>query len=393
MYSQKKYCPEATLSDLEEPLDRGSFFVYNMGVQGSHWASLFLNNELMTTTVFRPDGTIVPFMPTRESNVLESGWMDYEEYALLDEVFCQRDTLARLKRAQQHLAILMPEHWVVFIAKLTKDDEIFGRKYKAGKRWRLDSNTRAKNWSEGGSDAIPKEVFYIQFSYESCLRIQTSYNTFDSPDATEKTQEKLVGILSGMYRYQPKSSKLGKGQILTGLHKAACAYDPDTWIINDPVKGTELVGLLGVFLEEVKHLDNFMSTPSHWDQHCICAALLAIKKYGTQNDRLNKAFAQLDRMAMNNMEAEMDGVSHIVQEWREKDGTIFPNKNTKYTGRDNMDDTVPWILYCFELFMKNQKRKQITIQRKRGDKTLTSRQLLEEYVSPGDAPTPALPGL
>jgi len=58
-----------------------------------------------------------------------------------------------------------------------------------------------------------------------------------------------------------------------------------------------------------------------------------------------------------------------------------------------MDDTVPWILYCFDLYIKDQKRKQITIQRKRGDKMLTSRQLLEEYVSPGDEPTPTLPGL
>jgi len=328
---------------------------------------------MTTTTVFRADGTIVPFMPTRESNVLTSGWMNYEEYSQLDEVFCQRDTLARLKRARAHLARLMPEHWVVFIAKLTKDDEIFGKKYKAGQRWRLDSNTRAKNWAEGGSDAIPKEVFYIEFSYDSCLRIQTSYNTFDSPDATEKNQEKLYGILSGMYRYQPKSNKLSKGQILTALHKACCAYDPDTWEVQIAPKGTELVGQVGIFLEEIKHLDNFMSNSMHWDQHLICAALLAIKKYGTQNDLLNKAFAQLDRMAMNNMEAEMDGVSHIVQEWRKNEGVIFPNKNTKYVGNDNMDCTVPWVLYCFDLYVKGQKRKQIVTEK--------TRKALEKYVN------------
>ena len=79
---------------------------------------------------------------------------------------------------------------------------------------------------------IPQEVLVIQYSYDSCDAIRESYNTFDSPDATEKNQEKIYGILFGMYRYTPKSHKLKKGQILTGLNKACNFYFPDTYNSN-----------------------------------------------------------------------------------------------------------------------------------------------------------------
>ena len=97
--------------------------------------------------VFRNDGDVVPFKPYHDSDIINSYWMDYDKFAELDEVFCQRNTEARLNRAQKHLAILMPEHVVVFLARLTKTDTVHGKTYKAGKTWRIDSNTRALNWS------------------------------------------------------------------------------------------------------------------------------------------------------------------------------------------------------------------------------------------------------
>ena len=161
----------------------------------------------------------------------------------------QRNTEGRLSKAQKHLSTLIPEHCVVFVAKLTESGEVYGKKYPAGHRWRIDSNTRALNWERAGSDAIPKDLFVIEYSFDIPGRIRQSYNTFDSPDSVERNQEKIYGILSGMYCYSPQSSKLTKGQIISALNKASHFYYPDTWNqVN--VKAAELPGQVGAFLEE-----------------------------------------------------------------------------------------------------------------------------------------------
>jgi len=117
-------------------------------------------------TVKRSDGTIVPYMPIKESGDINSYWMSYEQFADLPPVFCQRNTEGRLSKAQKHLSTLIPEHCVVFVAKLTANGEVYGTKYPAGYRWRIDSNTRALNWARAGSDAIPKIVLVIKYYFD-----------------------------------------------------------------------------------------------------------------------------------------------------------------------------------------------------------------------------------
>ena len=80
--------------------------------------------------VYKPDGDIVPLKPYHDSDIIDSYWMTYDEFAELDEVFCQRNTEGRLNRAQKHLSKLMPEHVVVFLARLTKKDEVYGKNIK-----------------------------------------------------------------------------------------------------------------------------------------------------------------------------------------------------------------------------------------------------------------------
>ena len=272
-------------------------------------------------TVKRSDGTIVPYMPIKESGYINSYWMPYEEFADLPEVFCQRNTEGRLSKARKHLSTLLPEHCVVFVAKLTESGEVYGKKYPAEFRWRIDSNTRALNWAQGGSDSIPKDVFVIEYSFDDPDRIRESYNTFDSPDSVERNQEKLYGILSGMYRYTPQSQKLIKGQIITALNKACHFYYPDTWN-QTTAKSSELPGQVGAFLEEIKTLDEFLKDASSWDQALVCAALMALKKYGCDNDKLKEALQDINDKAGNTKGKDWDGISHIVDEW--KTNNFFP---------------------------------------------------------------------
>jgi hypothetical protein len=300
-------------------------------------------------SVFRKDGSLVPHMPIKDSGIINTYWMPYEEYAELDEVFCQRDTEGRLSRAQKHLHKLLPEHCVVHVCRLLKDDFVLGKKYKAGHLFRVDSNTRALNWSVGGSDSIPSHLFVIEYSFEDTERIRECYNTFDSPDSVERNQEKLYGILSGMYNYTPKSQKLIKGQILTALNKASHFYFPDLWN-QTSVRPDSLCGQVGAFRIEIMHLDNYMRDSSSWDQALVCAALMAIKKYGDDNDLLNEALTYINDRAADTRGKEWDGVSHIVDEW--KTNKFFPSKDTKW---DVLNRTVSYCLYWIDKYIKEEK--------------------------------------
>ena len=189
----------------------------------------------------------------------------------------------------------------------------------------------------------------IQYSYDSCDAIRESYNTFDSPDATEKNQEKIYGILFGMYRYTPKSHKLKKGQILTGLNKACNFYFPDTYN-QTAVTPLVLPGEVGAFIEEIKALDNFLDDTTAWDQALVCAALMSLKRYGTDNDRLNEGLQDINDRAANTKGKELDGISHIVDEW--KTDNFFSYKNTNWIV---LNRTVSYCLYWIDKYMKDEK--------------------------------------
>ena len=305
--------------------------------------------------VYRNDGDIVPFKPYHNSNIIDSYWMDYNDFAELDEVFCQRNTEGRLSKAQKHLSKLLPEHVVVYVARLTKADTVFGKKYKAGKLWRIDSNTRALNWKKGGSDAIPEKVFVIEYSFDSIDRIRESYNTFDSPDSVERNQEKMYGILSGMYNFTPQSEKLIKGQILTGLNKASNFFYPETWNQYN-IRASELPGQVGAFLEEIKALDKIIKVSANWDQALTCAALMALKKYGCYNQKLIDGLIDIDQRACNTKGKKWDGITHIVWEW--VNAKMFPDKTTNWTNQNGLNRTVSYVCYWIDKYMSDETGKQ-----------------------------------
>ena len=305
--------------------------------------------------VYRNDGDIVPFKPYHNSNIIDSYWMDYDDFAELDEVFCQRNTEGRLSKAQKHLSKLLPEHVVVYVARLTKADTVFGKKYKAGKLWRIDSNTRALNWKRGGSDAIPEQVFVIEYSFDSIDRIRESYNTFDSPDSVERNQEKMYGILSGMYNFTPQSEKLIKGQILTGLNKASNFFYPETWNQYN-IRASELPGQVGAFLEEIKALDKIIKVSANWDQALTCAALMALKKYGCYNQKLIDGLIDIDQRACNTKGKKWDGITHIVWEW--VNAKMFPDKTTNWTNQNGLNRPVSYVCYWIDKYMSDETGKQ-----------------------------------
>ena len=300
--------------------------------------------------VLDKEGNPVPWYPTqsnRGNGAINSYWLSYAEYNQLDEVFCQRDTEGRLNKARKHLSNLRAEHCVVTVLKLTKKDSVFGVTYKAGHRFIGDSNTRNLNWGQGGSDKIPQEVLVIEYSYDSCDGIRESYNTFDSADSVEKTQEKIFGILYGIYGYTPQSKKLKGGTILTGLNKACCFYFPQAYTqVN--VKADILPGLIGSFLEEIKALDLLMEDSTSWDQALICAALMALKRYGTDNKKLITGLEAIDKRGADTRGKDWDGITHIVDEY--KTHKFIPVKTTSWA---ILEPNISYCLYWIDKYMND----------------------------------------
>lgn len=326
-------------------------------------------------TVQRSDGTIVPFMPIRDSGQINSYWMNYDKFAELPEVFCQRNTEGRLTKAQKHLSKLLTEHCVVFLAKLTEPDELKGKKYPAGYRFRIDSNTRAMNWSRGGSDSIPNEVFVIEYSFKSLARIRESYDTFDSVDSVERNQEKIYGVLYGMYSYQPVSHKLIQGAILSGLNKACHFYFPETWNQYN-VKAAEIPGQVGAFLNEIKAFDQICSNSGAWDQALVCTALMTLKKYGCDNQKLIEALSFINQRAAGSRRTkDWDGVTHIVYEW--ETGNMWKDKTTIWYKDGGLNNTVSFACYWMDKYMKDQ-----TGTKPGGDWKQTAFKYKDQKVSP-----------
>lgn len=286
--------------------------------------------------------------------------MYYEDFNRLMEVPMQRNTEERLKTAK-HLRVLRPEHCVVHLVRLTKDCKVKGKLYRKGTLMRVDSNTRAMTWEEGKSDAIPEKVLAIIYDCETMDEVKECYNCFDSSEATEKNQQKLFGVITGMYNYQPKSQRLTQGIILSGLNKACHFMYPDRWN-QSSVKAQNLEGMVGPWIADgtLQALDEIMSETNTkgWNQPFISAALMSLKHYGPNDQKLRAAWADIIEERGNFKDADKDGVSHIIYEWMK--GKFFKDvsicKDTKW---ENMNRTVSYILYWIDKYMEDEKLQKV----------------------------------
>ena len=286
--------------------------------------------------------------------------MCYEDFVRLMEVPMQRNTEERLKIAK-HLRVLRPEHCIVHLAKLTKDCTVEGKFYRKGLLMRVDSNTRAMAWDEGKSDAIPEKVLAIIYDWENMYEIKDCYNCFDSTEAAEKNQQKLYGIITGMYNIQPKSKRMTQCNILSGLNKACHFMYPDRWN-QSSVKAKNLEGMIGPWIVDgtFHALDEIMSNTNTkgWNQPFIAAALMSLKYYGPNDQKLISAWEDIIQERGNFKYADRDGVSHIIYEWMTakffKQPTICTD--TKW---ENMNRTVSFILYWIDKYMNDERLQKV----------------------------------
>ena len=284
--------------------------------------------------------------------------MDIDEYFDIQPVPFQRFTEGRPKapKVKRALSILRPEHLNVDIAELTETCEYYGKIYLAGSIFIINGNTRSWYWQNNLSDRVPPFVYVTRYKFETMEEMRKSYDTFDSMDAVERNQEKVYGILCRVHGFTPTCSKLEKGEIISALNLASFYYDKNVFNMQT-LRADNLAPQVSVYIEEIKAFDSICKNPKSWDQALVCAAFISFKIYGCNNKRLLACLDQIDRRAMNTMENERDGATHIVNEWTKNDK--FFQKGTNWDKTGGLKDTVGFATYWIKKYMEDEKLTQL----------------------------------
>jgi hypothetical protein len=281
-----------------------------------------------------------------------------DEFLLIPEVPMQRDTETRAytKKTRKMLEKLLSVHLEVSLIELIKDCTFYGKKYKKGSRFIVNGNTRRFYWLNGMSDKIPEKVYSKIYLVQDMEEAKAIYNTYDSPDATEKTQEKFYGILSGVYGYQPVSTKVTKGVILTALGYACKLLNNQKFVdVESRPKAEVLPIIIGEYIEEIKMFDRLVQKDGQWDSALTCAALMILKKYGN-HPRAIEFLQRIESRKKNTEQAERDGATHVSEEWDSKKPR-FQNRRAAKSGHGGLQETVPFVLYWAEKFIADKKQR------------------------------------
>lgn len=291
------------------------------------------------------------------SNSIVKEKMPIETFLNLPPVPHQRWTEGRANKnkVKKMLSHLRPEHLEVAIVELTKDCDYLGEVYKKGWRGIANGNTRKHYWQEGLSNSRPESVFATIYLLDNMDAVRECYNTFDSPEAAEIKKEKLYGFLNRIYHFNASSPKIKNGNFLSALNLACHYYDP-VMFNSSNARVEMLPAQIGLYINEIKAFDKLCQNAKSWDQSLMCAAFMSLKKYGIENKKLLECLDAIDRRAMNTMQKDRDGATHINLEWQTNEK--FPQKVTTWEKASGMKDVVSFALYWIEKYIEGQKLSQ-----------------------------------
>lgn len=296
----------------------------------------------------------------------------------------QRPTKQRAgkKDVREALSKFRPEHMDVAIAELTEDvfDDEANLLYKKGTRFINNGNTRAFYWrncltdakgkTDYKSDRVPSQVYAVIYPCKNLEEVRANYFTFDSPTAVEKDAEKLAGLLLNSQHFQAQSDVFKKGRFLSSLGWACHCLDSELYPNLGSVKIQNGPGMLATYIEEIKYLDSMMITKKKnplWDSPSIAATLMALKKYGLRNSKLNEFIKKFDANMKDTTKPKegFDGVTHVLEEWQSC--SLFPDHHP-YWAREmiiggkvyntGFDKTASFFLYWLEKYMNDEKLHQ-----------------------------------
>jgi hypothetical protein len=282
---------------------------------------------------------------------IEKREIDVETFLKYPEVPMQRDTEGRAQTTKVKKMLsgkVLPVHLDVALVELTEDDIYYNVKYEKGYTAVVNGCTRRFYWDNGLSENIPEKVHATIYKCKNMNEVREIYNTFDSPDATERKKEKLHGILSGLFDFIPRSSKLQKGEFLSALNFSCHTLNYKEY--SQPSSSVDqLPHQVKCYIDEIKAFDMICQNPKKWDQALVAAAFMSLKVYGTNNEKLLRCLDRIDKRQMNTMVSKRDGATHICVEW--DTNARFIIKGTGWDKPGGLKQTVSFALYWIKNFM------------------------------------------
>jgi hypothetical protein len=302
--------------------------------------------------------------------------MDILEFLKLPPSPYQRNTAirAKTKRCKDSISVLTREHLDVAIAELTQDvitDS--GQLYPKGTRFINNGNTRAYYWKNTlfnisgknipKSDFVPPLVHATIYPCKDLKEVRQNYETFDSPNAVERDAEKNAGILLNTWEYQAKFNTFKSGYFQSALGFAAHCYDTKTYPTIASVKSVNSPGMIALYIDEIKYLGDNLTNTKFWDMPAIAGALMALKKYGTKNQKVLDFIKTLDDGEMNTPKnTPWTGTTHVLKEWSDCDvfSDHLPSWDKEGFSRSGkpvnvgFNGTVSFFLYWLEKHMDGQ---------------------------------------
>jgi hypothetical protein len=274
--------------------------------------------------------------------------MSPEKFMKLPAYFRNRDVDQRVSKMTKRLMKgALPTHLIVAVGKATQN---FGP-YKKGQYFRLDGHTRTDSWKVN-PDLIPNvDLFVIVYELDSYEYTLSIYNDIDSTESAEKVNEKISGLLRER-NYVAKSDRIKKCTFKTAVINS-CRYlhTPEGVYLNGKEFNNKFEVKLDYMWKELTTIDNIgIDSIERYSGNVLTAFLLLTKKYGTSSRRLKTLIDNYkEGITTVNTSTTVDGVHYVYN-------VLYPDYQTVWTqtGFSNSFDLISKILYCFDMFMKNE---------------------------------------
>lgn len=272
-----------------------------------------------------------------------------KDYLKIPPINCQRNIEHRLSRTKRNL-INNPQPSQYQVAIIRYD----------GKEVVGNGNTRAAVWrgmlaEDPDHPLVPSHVVALYYDRDSEKAAEAVYYTFDSQDATEKTNE----IITGLYNKMGVKSKLKNKKIRSGKIVKAVEYADPGLTTRQSRKTTSRHERYAVMLQnlmpEILKLDKSDPdwTSDSWNSHTACATLMVLRKYRDNPSVTKKILQGLDninnQVVKGNTTEGYDGITFLIREMETK--KIF---KTRGTSAQDMPLVLDFVLYCFEKWIDDQ---------------------------------------
>jgi len=270
--------------------------------------------------------------------------MDIDTFLALEPVFCQRQTLFRIRKIKKILLRgYLPQHLEV---------DIF--EYPNGRRVCGNANTRKdiwKEWRASNSGWVPSHVSATIHFVQNDEEARTMYLTYDSDESVEKTADKITGICRALELHFI-TPKFQKGQMVKALEFASNQRPSNP---TNTRSSYDMFDIVSDFQNELKSLDRFeiKSGKGHMgNTHIITAFLMALKLYGCEHPKLLEGLQRLKDLdkGPSSKAKGTDGITKIIEECLQH--SMFPD------GLKTDSTTFPiqleFFLYCIDKYVQGQ---------------------------------------